>query len=119
MLSDAGAAVEIPDSEPFEAFRLNPYGFASQHMGHPSASQNTGPEGPVRKGHNPDFARRLPLGDDAKADSFRDAVRFWRGGMVLLQELEAGQRVAVLDLSVAEELNFELDEFSDARPRRR
>jgi len=54
----------------------------------------------------------------AAANSFRDAIRFWRGQMVLLQELEPGQRVKVLDLSMAEERHFDVEEFSDTRLRR-
>src|SRR5208282_2096017 len=44
----------------------------------------------------------------AAANTFRDAIRFWHGRTVLLQELEPGQRVEVLDLSVAEEPRLEV-----------
>ena len=42
----------------------------------------------------------------ALANSYRDAVRFTNGREVRLQELREGQRVTVLDLSVAEELDL-------------
>jgi hypothetical protein len=52
----------------------------------------------------------------AAAHSYRDAVRFPNGRHVRLQELREGQRVRVLDLSMAEELDLyrlreELAEF--------
>ena len=43
----------------------------------------------------------------AAVNSYRDAVRFMNGREVRLQELREGQRVTVLDLSVAEELDLE------------
>ena len=43
----------------------------------------------------------------AAVNSYRDAVRFRNGREVRLQELREGQRVRVLDLSVAEELDLE------------
>jgi hypothetical protein len=43
----------------------------------------------------------------AAVNSYRDAVRFNNGREVRLQELREGQRVVVLDLSVAEELDLE------------
>jgi hypothetical protein len=43
----------------------------------------------------------------AAVNSYRDAVRFHNGREVRLQELREGQRVRVLDLSVAEELDLE------------
>jgi hypothetical protein len=43
----------------------------------------------------------------AAARSYRDAVRFTNGRVVRLQELREGQRVCVLDLSMAEELDLE------------
>lgn len=43
----------------------------------------------------------------AAANSYRDAVRFCNGKEVRLQELREGQRVRVLDLSGAEELDLE------------
>src|SRR5579871_3330788 len=43
----------------------------------------------------------------AAVNSYRDAVRFANGREVRLQELREGQRVTVLDLSVAEELDLE------------
>ena len=42
----------------------------------------------------------------AAVNSYRDAVRFQNGREVRLQELREGQRVRVLDLSVAEELDL-------------
>lgn len=42
----------------------------------------------------------------ALPNSYRDAVRFANGREVRLQELREGQRVQVLDLSVAEELDL-------------
>jgi hypothetical protein len=53
----------------------------------------------------------------ATARSYRDAVRFSNGRVVRLQELREGQRVRVLDLSMAQELDLgalseELGEFS-------
>ena len=43
----------------------------------------------------------------AAAHSYRDAVRFPNGRQVRLQELREGQRVRVLDLSMAEELDLD------------
>ena len=43
----------------------------------------------------------------AAANSYRDALRFSNGREVRLQELREGQRVRVLDLSLAEELDLE------------
>ena len=43
----------------------------------------------------------------AAAHSYRDAVRFRNGREIRLQELREGQRVRVLDLSCAEELNLD------------
>ncbi len=43
----------------------------------------------------------------AAVNSYRDAVRFHNGKEVRLQELREGQRVRVLDLSTAEELDLE------------
>jgi hypothetical protein len=43
----------------------------------------------------------------ASPHSYRDAVRFANGREVRLQELREGQRVVVLDLSMAEELDLE------------
>jgi hypothetical protein len=43
----------------------------------------------------------------AAVNSYRDAVRFANGREIRLQELREGQRVRVLDLSVAEELDLE------------
>ncbi|HEX3877244.1 MAG TPA: hypothetical protein VHW24_09675 [Bryobacteraceae bacterium] len=43
----------------------------------------------------------------AAAHSYRDAVRFSNGREVRLQELREGQRVRVLDLSMAGELDLE------------
>jgi hypothetical protein len=42
----------------------------------------------------------------ALANSYRDAVRFSNGCEVRLQELREGQRVTVLDLSMAEDLDL-------------
>ena len=44
----------------------------------------------------------------AAVNSYRDAVRFRNGREVRLQELREGQRVKVLDLSVADELDLVL-----------
>lgn len=41
------------------------------------------------------------------ANSYRDAVRFSNGREVRLQELREGQRVRVLDLTMAEDLDLE------------
>ncbi|MBZ5626563.1 MAG: hypothetical protein LAQ69_48960 [Acidobacteriia bacterium] len=43
----------------------------------------------------------------AAVNSYRDAVRFWNGREVRLQELREGQHVRVLDLSMADELDLE------------
>ena len=43
----------------------------------------------------------------AAVNSYRDAVRFANGREVRLQELREGQRVTVLDLSLAEDLDLE------------
>jgi hypothetical protein len=43
----------------------------------------------------------------AAAHSYRDAVRFRNGREIRLQELREGQRVRVVDLSCAEDLNLE------------
>ena len=50
----------------------------------------------------------------ANAYQYRDAVRFRNGREVRLQELSEGQRVKVLDLSLAEELD--LDRLRDESP---
>lgn len=42
----------------------------------------------------------------AAANSYRDAVRFGNGRVVRLQELREGQRVRVLDLSLADQLDL-------------
>jgi hypothetical protein len=42
----------------------------------------------------------------AAVNSYRDAVRFRNGREVRLQELREGQRVRVLDLSLAEDLDL-------------
>lgn len=47
----------------------------------------------------------------ALANTYRDAVRFTNGREMRLQELREGQRVTVLDLSAAEELD--LTRFQD------
>ncbi len=44
----------------------------------------------------------------AVVNSYRDAVRFSNGREVRLQELREGQRVRVMDLSMAEELDLEV-----------
>jgi hypothetical protein len=44
----------------------------------------------------------------AAANSYRDAVRFANGREVRLQELREGQRVQVVDLSMAEDLDLEV-----------
>jgi hypothetical protein len=43
----------------------------------------------------------------AAVNSYRDAVRFSNGRQIRLQELREGQRVRVLDLSMAEDLDLE------------
>jgi hypothetical protein len=43
----------------------------------------------------------------AAVNSYRDAVRFQNGREMRLQEMREGQRVSVLDLSLAEELDLE------------
>ena len=43
----------------------------------------------------------------AAVNSYRDAVRFSNGREIRLQELREGQRVRVLDLSMAEDLDLE------------
>jgi len=43
----------------------------------------------------------------AAAHSYRDAVRFHNGREIRLQELKEGQRVRVLDLSCAEDLDLQ------------
>jgi hypothetical protein len=43
----------------------------------------------------------------AAANSYRDAIRLRTGREVRLQELREGQRMQVLDLSMAEELDLE------------
>lgn len=50
----------------------------------------------------------------ASAHSYRDAVRFRNGREVRLQELREGQRVKVLDLSLAQELD--LDRLREESP---
>jgi len=47
----------------------------------------------------------------AAVNTYRDAVRFQNGAQVRLQELRAGQRVEVLDLSMAEEFTPYVSEF--------
>jgi hypothetical protein len=51
---------------------------------------------------------------NASANSYRDAVRFANGREIRLQELREGQRVRVIDLSLAEEFN--LDRLREERP---
>jgi len=51
---------------------------------------------------------------DAAVNSYRDAVRFSNGRVVRLQELREGQRVTVLDLSLAEEFVPVIEEFRNA-----
>jgi hypothetical protein len=46
----------------------------------------------------------------AAVNTYRDAVRFTNGTMLRLQELREGQRVRVLDLSLAEPLEPFLEE---------
>jgi hypothetical protein len=53
----------------------------------------------------------------AAVNSYRDAVRFCNGRQVRLQELREGQRVKVLDLSLAEAFEPVIEEY--ARPFRR
>jgi hypothetical protein len=57
----------------------------------------------------------------ASVNSYRDAIRFGNGREVRLQELREGQRVRVLDLSMAKELDLEAlrDERSELSYRRR
>ena len=43
----------------------------------------------------------------AAVNSYRDAVRFHNGREIRLQEMREGQRVKVLDLSLAEELDLD------------
>jgi hypothetical protein len=43
----------------------------------------------------------------AAVNSYRDAVRFANGRELRLQELRDGQRVRVMDLSMAEDLDLE------------
>lgn len=50
----------------------------------------------------------------APAHNYRDAVRFRHGGEVRLQQLREGQRVEVLDLSMAEEFGPPVDEYTEA-----
>jgi hypothetical protein len=50
----------------------------------------------------------------AAVNSYRDAVRFPNGREIRLQELREGQRVVVMDLSGAEELD--LDRLREERP---
>jgi len=47
---------------------------------------------------------------DAAANSYRDAMRFSSGVVVRLQELREGQRVRVIDLSLAEALEPVMEE---------
>ena len=56
----------------------------------------------------------------AAVNSYRDAVRFSNGREARLQELREGQRVRVLDLSAAEELDLGRlrEEFAEFGPRR-
>jgi hypothetical protein len=46
------------------------------------------------------------------AHTYRDAVRFANGRQIRLQELREGQRVRVLDLSLAEEFEPVIEEYS-------
>jgi hypothetical protein len=53
----------------------------------------------------------------ANPNSYRDAVRFANGRELRLQEIPEGVRVKVLNLSMAEELNFESPRMgSDFQP---
>lgn len=55
----------------------------------------------------------------ASVNSYRDAVRFSGGREVRLQELGEGQRIKVLDLSMAEDPIPDLSEFDGVFVRRR
>ncbi len=48
----------------------------------------------------------------AAVNSYRDAVRFSNGRQIRLQELREGQRVKVLDLSLAETFEPVIEEYS-------
>jgi hypothetical protein len=50
----------------------------------------------------------------AAVNSYRDAVRFCNGRQVRLQELREGQRVKVLDLSLAEAFEPVIEEYDRA-----
>ena len=50
----------------------------------------------------------------AAAHTYRDAVRFANGLTIRLQELKEGQRVRVLDLSLAEDILPPVDETTDS-----
>jgi len=52
----------------------------------------------------------------AAADTYRDAVRFQNGKVIRLQDLRLGQRVTVLDLALAEELDLEELPEESTRP---
>ena len=54
-------------------------------------------------GFREELAQEVFTQISASVNSFRDAVRFQNGAVVLLQRLDEGQSVRVLDLSSAEE----------------
>ena len=49
----------------------------------------------------------------AAVNSYRDAVRFPNGRQIRLQELREGQRVKVLDLSLAETFEPVIEEYAN------
>ncbi len=88
-----------PKTEPVAAVCIPP-GARLQMQDIPVRLQNELGVGPVE---NVTFTQI-----SASVNSYRDAVRFANGREIRLQELREGQRVRVLDLSMAQDLDLEV-----------
>ena len=95
--------------------------FFSPPVWHPVAAVCIPPGARLWLGDIPDHMQRtLKVGPEeevvftqisAAVNSYRDAVRFCNGRQVRLQELREGQRVKVLDLSLAETFEPVMEEY--------
>jgi hypothetical protein len=96
--------------------------FVSPPVWHPVAAVCIPPGARLWLGDIPDHMQRvLKVGPaeevtfaqiSAAVNSYRDAVQFSNGRQVRLQELREGQRVKVLDLSLAEAFEPAIEEYS-------
>jgi hypothetical protein len=101
--------------------------FFSPPVWHPVAAVCIPPGARLWLGDIPDHMQRtLKVGPEeevvftqisAAVNSYRDAVRFSNGRQVRLQELREGQRVKVLDLSLAEAFEPVIEEYARPFPR--